>query len=151
MGALEIAELAGCSERTVYNILHLHREFGQVTNPYARSPGRPRALDMHAMNYISSLLEANLVLYLDEIQDNLCALDIDVSLATISRALRRLALTHKHIAAAAVEHNELLHATWIAAHGDIPKEYIVWIDEAGIDDHTNQQEVGWARLGQACV
>jgi hypothetical protein len=50
-----------------------------------------------------------------------------------------------------VEHNELLHATWIAAHGDIPKEYIVWIDEAGIDDHTNQQEVGWARLGQACV
>ena len=106
---------------------------------------------MHAINYISSLLEANPVLYLDEIQDNLCALDINVSLATISRALRRLALTHKHVAAAAVEHNELLCATWIAAHGDIPKEYIVWIDEAGIDDHTNQREVGWARLGQACV
>lgn len=62
-------------------------EFGQVTNPYACSPGHPCALNMHAMNYISSLLEANPVLYLDKIQDNLCALDINVSLATIFHAL----------------------------------------------------------------
>ena len=53
MGALKIAELAGCSEWTVYNLLHLHCEFGQVTNPYACLPGHPCTLDMHAMNYIS--------------------------------------------------------------------------------------------------
>ena len=31
------------------------------------------------------------------------------------------------------------------------KEYIIWLDEAGIDDHTNQRAQGWAKLGQACV
>jgi transposase len=33
--ALEIAELTGCCEHTVYNVLQSHNEFGQVTNPYA--------------------------------------------------------------------------------------------------------------------
>jgi transposase len=151
-GAEEISELAGCSERTVYNILQLHREFGQVTNPYARPRGRPRTLDTNAMNYISSLMDANPVIYLDEIQDKLLEIhNIEVSTSTIYRALVRLAISHKQVAASAMEHNELLHATWIAANGDIPKEYIVWIDEAGVDDHTNQCDVGWVRVGQACV
>jgi len=35
----EITELAGCSERTVYEILKLHQDFGQVSNPFARSRG----------------------------------------------------------------------------------------------------------------
>lgn len=151
-GAKEIADLAGCCERTVYNILQLHRDFGQVTNPHARPRGRPRTLDTTAMNYISSLMDANPVIYLDEIQDKLSEThNIDVSISTIYRALLRLAITHKQVAASAIERNELLRATWIAANGDIPKEYIVWIDEAGVDDHTNQRNVGWARVGQACV
>jgi transposase len=148
----EIARLAGCSERTVYNILRLHREFGQVTNPYAHPRGRPRALDMRAMNFISSILDAQPVLYLDEIQERLLdTLDIDVSIATISRAMRRLAFTHKNVAAAALERNEELRNAWIARNGDLQMEYIVWLDEAGIDNYTNQRGQGWAKLGQACV
>jgi transposase len=146
---VEIAALAGCSERTVRDILRLHREFGAVRNPFC---GGPRSLATGDLNYISSLLAANPCLYLDELQDRLATVrDTHVSVATISRAVRSLALTHKHVATAAIERNELLRATWQAAYGDIPADYFVWLDESSVDDRTNQRTHGWAALGRACV
>ncbi|KAF8991011.1 hypothetical protein BDQ17DRAFT_1309077 [Cyathus striatus] len=32
-----------------------------------------------------------------------------------------------------------LRAIWQAVNGKIPMEYFVWIDEAAVDDYTNQQ------------
>jgi transposase len=148
----EIAELAGCSERTVYDVLGLYRDYGVVHNPFARPRGGRRSLDTGDMNYISSILPANPCLYLDEIQERLSAdRRIDVSLSTISRAIRSLALSHKHVSKAAVERNELLRATWQAEYGDIPAEYFVWLDESSVDDHTNQRTHGRAPFGRACV
>ncbi|KAI9457789.1 hypothetical protein BJY52DRAFT_1093610, partial [Lactarius psammicola] len=69
--APEIALLAGCAESTVYNILHLYCDFGQVTNPYCHPCGRPHTLNQGNMNYIHSILEANPTLYVDEIQHKL--------------------------------------------------------------------------------
>ena len=60
-------------------------------------------------------------------------------------------MSNKNVASAALERNELLQATWQAEHGDIPAEYCVWIDEASVDDKTNQRERGWSPIGQACV
>jgi hypothetical protein len=34
-----------------------------------------------------------------------------------------------------------------AAYADIPAEYCVWLDEATIDDLTNQRTTGWAAMG----
>ncbi|KAJ8582892.1 hypothetical protein M405DRAFT_846176 [Rhizopogon salebrosus TDB-379] len=74
--ALEISKLAQYSERTVYGVLRLHCDYGQ----------------------------ANPTLYLDELQEQLfAARDKDVSLATISRAIRKLAMTHKCILKTAAE------------------------------------------------
>ena len=81
----EISELACCSERTVYEVLRLHRDYGQVNNPFTRNRGRPRILDNGDIEYIYALLEANPGLYLDEPQEQLFSVrDKDVSLATIS-------------------------------------------------------------------
>ncbi|KAG1888234.1 hypothetical protein F4604DRAFT_1916155 [Suillus subluteus] len=50
--AREIAELADCSERTIYDILRLHRDFGQTSNPFARQNARPRSLELDDIHYI---------------------------------------------------------------------------------------------------
>jgi hypothetical protein len=104
------------------------------------------------MNYIYSILEANPGLYVDEIQQRLFeARDVDISIATISRALRRLAVLHKKVAREALERDEVVHATWLAEYGDIPVESCLWLDESSVDDRTNQRRNGWAPLGRACV
>jgi len=148
----EIAELAGCSRRTVFEIARLYREFGDVYNPHTRRRGRPRALNPGDITFLCSLLDATPTLYLDEIQDRLFSMrEVDVSLATLSRTLRRIAITHKRTSTAAVERNEELRAVWQGAYGHHPKEYFVWLDESSVDNLTNQRDGGWSVIGQACV
>ena len=109
-------------------------------------------MDQGDINYIYSILEANPGLYVDEIQQRLFeARNIDVSIATISRALRRLAMSNKKVAREALERDEVLRATWLAEYGDIPPESYLWLDESSVDDRTNQRCNGWASLGHACV
>ncbi|KIK79254.1 hypothetical protein PAXRUDRAFT_93038, partial [Paxillus rubicundulus Ve08.2h10] len=91
------------------------------------------------ITFISSILDANPTLYLDEIQNQLLETqDVEVSLATLSRVVCWLQLSHKQLSKTASERNELLHATWQAEYGDIPMEYFVWIDESSVDDKTHQ-------------
>ncbi|KIK90430.1 hypothetical protein PAXRUDRAFT_681538 [Paxillus rubicundulus Ve08.2h10] len=80
-------------------------------------------------------------------------LEMSKSLATLSRAVCRLQLSHKQLSKTASERNELLRATWQAEYeyGDIPMEYFVWIDESSVDDKTNQCTDGWSPLGRTCV
>ncbi|KAG0695569.1 hypothetical protein DFH29DRAFT_762048, partial [Suillus ampliporus] len=67
----EIAHLAGCSQRNVYKVLKLHRDFGQTRNPFAHRHGRPCILDQHDLSFITSILDANPSLFLGEIQERL--------------------------------------------------------------------------------
>ncbi|KAL6303948.1 hypothetical protein BKA93DRAFT_720621, partial [Sparassis latifolia] len=67
----DIVELAGCKERAIYNVLRTYHEFGTVQNLMVCARGRPRLLKTGDMNYLSSLLHANPMLYLDEIQEQL--------------------------------------------------------------------------------
>ena len=99
----------------MYNILSFHRDFDTVDNPFANSCGRARALDKGDVIYLASLLDAQPKAYLDELQSQLALHhDVDVSLATISHMLCRLAVSNKNVSAAAAERNEPLRATWIA-------------------------------------
>ncbi|KAJ7677221.1 hypothetical protein B0H17DRAFT_871120, partial [Mycena rosella] len=95
------------------------------------------------IDYLSALLDANPSLYLDELQEQLADVrQVNVSIPTLSRAIQRLAITKKQVAPEAIERNELLRATWQAAHGDIPMEYFVWLDEASVDNRTHQRTTG---------
>lgn len=83
--AREIAELADYSERTIYDILRLHRNFGQNPNSFSRQNAPPRILELDDVNYIYSILEANPGLYIDETQQQLRSIrNVGVSIATIS-------------------------------------------------------------------
>ncbi|KAG0691468.1 hypothetical protein DFH29DRAFT_785627, partial [Suillus ampliporus] len=69
--AQEITELADCSEWTIYDILQLHRNFGQTSNLFAHRNAQPCSLELDDIHYIYSILEANPGLYIDEIQQQL--------------------------------------------------------------------------------
>jgi hypothetical protein len=104
------------------------------------------------MSYIYSILETNPGLYVDEIQQKLFeAQDVDVSIATISQAIKRLAVSNKKVAKEALERDELVRATWLAEYGDLQSESCLWLDESSVDDRTNQRRNGWAPLGCAFV
>lgn len=92
------------------------------------------------------------MLHLEEIHQKLFeGRGVDVCIPTISRALRDLLITNKKVSYHALQRNELLRATWIGEYGDIPKEYIVWLDESGVDGQDYQRTHGWSELGLACV
>lgn len=150
LSAIDIAELAGCSERTVYRVLQQVDESGDIAPN--QPTGRPRSLDAEDLAFLSSCVDNHPAIYLDELQEQLLeARQVNVSIATLSRALRRLAFSHKSISRSAVERDEQLRATWKGAYADISKEQFVWLDESSVDDRTNQRTEGWSRLGQACV
>jgi transposase len=146
----EIAMLAGCCERTVYNILARHAEMGA---PDLLPRGhRPRVLNADDIVFVINLLRVNLALFLDEIQDRLLVeRNVDVSLSSISRTLFRLGYSHKRLSKEAAERNELLRATWQAAYGHLPMEAMVWLDESGVDDRDFHRLFGYTPAGLAAV
>jgi hypothetical protein len=57
----------------------------------------PASLNQQDRAFVSSLPDANTSLFLDEIQERLIeSRDVEVSIVTLSRTFRRLALTYKH-------------------------------------------------------
>ena len=148
----EIVRLSRRSERAIYTVLQYHRDFQQPSNPFARLRGCKRILEREDLEYLDGLLSSQPALFLDEIQDKLQEMrDVEVSLATLSRTLSQLSITHKRVAKEALERNEHLRATWQTVMGQYEPRQLVFIDEAGVDDHTNVRKWGWAPLGQACV
>lgn len=148
----EVAALAGCGERVVKSITCLYLETGEFSNGTAHTMGRPRILTMSDKSYIRSVLQEKPSLYLDEIQDMLWFnREIDVCLSTLSRTLREMAITNKTVSYEALQRNNLLRATWIGAYGDIPMDYMVFLDESGIESDDHQRTNGWGLLGSACT
>ncbi|TFK23477.1 hypothetical protein FA15DRAFT_565142, partial [Coprinopsis marcescibilis] len=95
------------------------------------------------INYMLSYVRAHPKVYLDEIQDALSMYrSVNVSLATISRALRRMAFTNKAVSKAALERNEMLRGIWQVEYGHHPADYYVWLDESSVDDFTNARRSG---------
>ncbi|KAJ2932452.1 hypothetical protein H1R20_g4639, partial [Candolleomyces eurysporus] len=148
----EISILAGCSVRTVYCVLAYFRDYHNIRNPFARRRGRKRALSSTDVDFIASMIDARPKIFLDELQEDLANYrDIDVSIATLSRTLHRIAISKKKVSSSAAERNELLRAMWQAEYAHYPAEYFVWLDESSVDDFTNLRMDGWASLGRACV
>jgi hypothetical protein len=66
--------------------------------PFTQPRSRKRLLDRDDLNYLEAILCAEPGLFLDELQDKLRTVrDIEVSIATLSRTLSRLAITHKSV------------------------------------------------------
>lgn len=148
----EIVALSGRSRSTVYSIIQTFERYGQVNNPNKRSAGRRRLLERADVEHLSSIIKSTPSIYLDEIQEKLLHdRNIEVSLATLSRELARLAISRKGVAREASERNELLRAIWRAEIGQYEPQQLVFMDESAVDDQTSHRREGWAPIGMACV
>lgn len=148
----EIIKLSGCSRSSVFRILCLQNEFGQPTNVLARPVGRRCVANPADLEYILGMLKARPTLYLDELRDGLWKeRELYLSIPTLYRELRRLAVTHKAVTREASERDDMLRAVWQGEMGRYRAEQFVFIDESGIDGHTSRRRGGWADLGRACV
>ena len=105
----EIATKQRVSIGLVSKVVCLHQLYGQVTDPFVHHAGRPSFLEHDDLEYLSAILDANPGLYLDEIQDKLATVkNLHVSIATVTRALQKLDLTHKSTTRAAAQRDEEL-------------------------------------------
>lgn len=149
----DIASQARCSIGLVCNVLHNHREYGQVTNPFRLQAGRPSYLDDGDLTFINTILTANPSLYLDEVQQKLSDVrGVQVSIATVSRALSSANISRKSVEKAAGERNEELRTLWeidMAQYKD-PRVFLA-LDESAVDNKTAQRRFGWAPIGLPCV
>ena len=75
ISASDIQTLAGCSLATDYNVLKFYWDYGTVDNPFAGPHGGVCTLDMGDVNYLASIIDAQ------------------VSISTICRALQQLAIS----------------------------------------------------------
>ena len=129
MPIADIVHLSKRSKRAVQNVLATYCDYGQPINLFTCPRSRKCILERDDLNYLEGIITAEPALYLDEIQDKLREIrDVEVSLATLSRTLARLAVTHKHIAKEASERNELLRATWQVVMGQYEPRQIVCIE-----------------------
>ena len=90
----EIRDRANCSIGLISKVMSNYSAHGQVTNPFSKQTGRPTKIQDGDVEYISSLIEANPVLYLDEIQHQLLSTHgIEMSISSLSCLLIQYGLT----------------------------------------------------------
>jgi len=149
----EIAAQARCSIGTVSNVLRVYREYGEVKDPFRQYTGRPSTLSEADLKFLDTIIVANPALYLDEIQQKLRDVrEVEVSIATLVRALAALDLTRKQITKAASERDQELRTVWEAmmAEYNDPQVFVA-LDESAVDGHTGQRGHGRSRVGKPCV
>ena len=100
-----------------------------------------------------SLLQREPTIYLDEIQVKLSDdRDLDVSIASIQRAIAQLEITRKTVTKEASERNNLLRAIWegnMAQYND--PDLFLFLDESAVNNHSTQRFAGWSPRGTPCV
>ena len=149
----QIAGTLNVSTGLVSKVITIHCTYGTVVDPTKQRTGCPRHMDDEDCQYLTEILTANPNMYLDEIQQRLCAvLNLDIFLATISHTLHRLTFTRKGVSKAALERDENLRVLWrldMAQYED--PEMFVFLDESAVDNHTVQRTHGWSAEGLPCV
>ena len=76
--------------------------------------------------------------------------DLQVSVATISRALLRARWSRKAVKARAAERNHELCNMWIGRQATWRASQLVFLDESACNERTGDRKFGWAPIGRGC-
>ncbi|TFY51280.1 hypothetical protein EVG20_g11074 [Dentipellis fragilis] len=146
----EISAYTGISLRQIQRIQSTCRRTGIPWQPRPTcNVGRPRVIKAQNIQFLQSLLARSCDVFLDEMQATLerrC--HIEVSMASIWRALRRSGYTMKRVTKVAVERSIEKRAEYIARIGlNYEAEQLVFVDEAACDKRTPTRINGWSMVG----
>jgi transposase len=149
--ASQIAEAAGCSERSIKNIRSNLRLFGSVRAP-PNGVGRRRSITPVMLEALCDHLLERPGLYLDEmvlfLWDEFHTL---TTTSTISRALASIGWSKKTIRRKAREQNADLRDSYLHDLSEFHSYHLVYIDESGCDKRIGFRRTGWSPLGVAPV
>lgn len=76
--------------------------------------------------------------------------DIEISLATVYRELRRVRWSRKVVQARAAERNESLREAWRSMQLQFSTDQLIFLDESGANERTGDRKFGWSLQGFRC-
>lgn len=143
----QVAEVAGCSSRSVKAIRSNIRAFGTSKAPLTALAIRPRAITPVIFDALKELLLERPDRHLDEFAAFLQEFDVVVSISTISRALKTEGWSKKTIRRKAKEQNADLRDRYMHELTAFASYHLVYIDESGCDKRVGSRRTGWSPLG----
>ncbi|GAB7336309.1 hypothetical protein MBLNU13_g09053t1 [Cladosporium sp. NU13] len=152
LDAKRIANVAGCSSRSVKAIRSNVRAFGSPMAPPTASVGRSRIITPVMVDALKEMLLGKPDRQLDELAAFLRDdFDVEVSNSTISRTLKMEGWSKKTIRRRAKEQNADLRDKYSHDLTAFASRHLVYIDESGCDKRVGFRRTGWSPLGVAPV
>lgn len=133
----EILECVGFSRRTFLRICKLYRETGDVVKPRSEYIGRPRALNIEDVAYLTELVQHRPDWFLDELA-GLMQWNHFISLhyTTIHHKLHHAGISLKKLRKIAKECNEDVRADFMRRMAHYTSDELCFIDKTSKDDCT---------------
>jgi len=147
----QIADVAGCSSRSIKAIKSNLRSFGSTKAPF-NGAGRPRTLTPTMLEALLDHLTARPDRYLDEMVVFLLDdFKILVVKSTISRSLASAGWSKKAARRIAQEQNADLRDFYLHTISGFYLYQFIFIDESGCDRRIGFRRTGWSPLGTTPV
>jgi transposase len=148
---VEMANAAGCSDRTIRNIDTNMRLFGDTRAP-ANGAGRQRLITPPMLAALCDRLLEKPGLFRDEMAVFLYdEFNVLVSVHSIGRALASIKWTKKVTRRIANERNADLRDFYLHKLSFFRSHQLVYVDESGCDKRIGFRRTGWSPLGVAPV
>lgn len=150
--AAQMADVVGCSKRSVKAIRSNIRAFGSPTAPITAPAGRSRIITPVMFDALKEMLLGKPDRQLDELAAFLQEeFDVEVSNSTISRTLKAEGWSKKTIRRKAKEQNADLRDNYSHDLTSFASYHLVYIDESGCDRRVGFRRTGWSPLGSTPV
>ena len=140
--AKQIANVAGCSWRTIY------RRSKRLPKASQNTVGRPRSITPPMLDALCEHLRENPELYLEEMVAFLWnKFKVLVTIYSVARALDSIKWTKKKIRRVAVGRNADLRDFYTHKTAGFLSDQYIFVDESGCDKRSGQRRTGLSPLG----
>lgn len=151
LASAQMADVAGCSDRTIRSIRANWRCFQSTTAPRNR-PGPPRSVIPPMVDALCQHLLEKPDQYLDEMAVFLWdEFEVLVTSVTICRTLKSIGWSKKTARRVAQQRNADLRNFYLHSLSSFRSYHLVYVDESGCDQRSGFRGRGWSPLGVTSV